>query len=331
MNTNPTPPVWVIIKDGRVIATHDEPCHLDGVQGIEYRAVTAPATAEELMRAIDAYAYDYGRMAVPKLAPSRFAVERALTAALSSASAQSIKDAATIADLTLRLNQADAQHKGLARIIASTRAVPNAEGALKNIELIEAVGFECQAGALEWSVPWRALKRFVQSAAQAAPAGATLIFPSPIDIAAAMTERAKTRTSGENIADVLFALAAAGMRNTASTPPPQPEAQAAPASTAEGVVGEPTYTAGAIRAAMKRAHIWQEAADVAMRHLRDAHPAAPPQPAPAAQGLTDAEIESEVACAFESTNDSAALPLHKYWFRKGLARGADAVLAAQKD
>lgn len=38
-----------------------------------------------------------------------------------------------------------------------------------------------------------------------------LIFPNPIDIAAAMTDQAKSRTSGENIADVLLALAKAGM------------------------------------------------------------------------------------------------------------------------
>jgi len=34
------PPVWVVIVDGKVIATDDEPCTLFGVDGVEYRPAT---------------------------------------------------------------------------------------------------------------------------------------------------------------------------------------------------------------------------------------------------------------------------------------------------
>ena len=30
------PDCWVVIKDGRIIATHDEPCHYDGIQAVRY-------------------------------------------------------------------------------------------------------------------------------------------------------------------------------------------------------------------------------------------------------------------------------------------------------
>ena len=37
MNEIILPPVWVIVKDGRVICTNDEPCVLDDIVGVEYR------------------------------------------------------------------------------------------------------------------------------------------------------------------------------------------------------------------------------------------------------------------------------------------------------
>jgi hypothetical protein len=30
------PPVWVIVKDGKILATNDEPCLLDGIVGVRY-------------------------------------------------------------------------------------------------------------------------------------------------------------------------------------------------------------------------------------------------------------------------------------------------------
>jgi hypothetical protein len=46
-----------------------------------------------------------------------------------------------------------------------------------------------------------------QAAPVAAAEPALLMFPHPIDIVASMTVQAKARTSGENIADVLLAIA----------------------------------------------------------------------------------------------------------------------------
>jgi hypothetical protein len=37
------PDCWVVIKDGRIIATHDEPCHHDGIQAVRY----APAARRQ--------------------------------------------------------------------------------------------------------------------------------------------------------------------------------------------------------------------------------------------------------------------------------------------
>lgn len=41
------PDCWVVVKDGRIVGTHDEPCSLDGVQGVRY----VPATALEALQA----------------------------------------------------------------------------------------------------------------------------------------------------------------------------------------------------------------------------------------------------------------------------------------
>lgn len=30
------PSVWVVVKDGRILATNDEPCHLNGIEGVRY-------------------------------------------------------------------------------------------------------------------------------------------------------------------------------------------------------------------------------------------------------------------------------------------------------
>jgi hypothetical protein len=37
------PDCWVVIKDDRIIATHDEPCHHDGIQAVRY----APAAQRQ--------------------------------------------------------------------------------------------------------------------------------------------------------------------------------------------------------------------------------------------------------------------------------------------
>jgi hypothetical protein len=37
------PDCWVVIKDGRIIATHDEPCHHDGIQAVRYAPAAQPA------------------------------------------------------------------------------------------------------------------------------------------------------------------------------------------------------------------------------------------------------------------------------------------------
>lgn len=49
-----------------------------------------------------------------------------------------------------------------------------------------------------------------------------LIFPNPLDIVAALSPEAKLRTTPENIADVMLALAAAGMRNVVTAEQAQP-------------------------------------------------------------------------------------------------------------
>jgi hypothetical protein len=43
------PDCWVVIKDGRIIATHDEPCHHDGIQAVRY----APAAQRQFVGLTD--------------------------------------------------------------------------------------------------------------------------------------------------------------------------------------------------------------------------------------------------------------------------------------
>ena len=40
------PDCWVVIKDGRIIATHDEPCHHDGIQAVRYAPAAQPAPVQ---------------------------------------------------------------------------------------------------------------------------------------------------------------------------------------------------------------------------------------------------------------------------------------------
>jgi len=55
------PPVWVIINDGKIVATNDEPCTLYGIRSIRY------APAEELLcvslRTAFQLGQDYWRLA----------------------------------------------------------------------------------------------------------------------------------------------------------------------------------------------------------------------------------------------------------------------------
>jgi hypothetical protein len=37
------PHCWVVIKDGRIIATHDGPSHYDGIQAVRYAPAAQPA------------------------------------------------------------------------------------------------------------------------------------------------------------------------------------------------------------------------------------------------------------------------------------------------
>jgi len=46
------PDCWVVIKDGRIIGTHDEPCHHEGVQGVRY--VPAPQAKQAIDHVPDA-------------------------------------------------------------------------------------------------------------------------------------------------------------------------------------------------------------------------------------------------------------------------------------
>lgn len=64
------------------------------------------------------------------------------------------------------------------------------------------------------------LEQTLAAAPKAAPQPARLMFPNPVDIFSAMSDTAKARTSPENVADVLMALAAAGMQ-TKPAPPKQ--------------------------------------------------------------------------------------------------------------
>jgi len=36
MSDTALPPVWVVVKDGHIIGTHDEPCTWDGIDGVRY-------------------------------------------------------------------------------------------------------------------------------------------------------------------------------------------------------------------------------------------------------------------------------------------------------
>jgi hypothetical protein len=39
------PPVWVVVKDGHIIGTHDEPCTWDGIDGVRYDPSAWPQDA----------------------------------------------------------------------------------------------------------------------------------------------------------------------------------------------------------------------------------------------------------------------------------------------
>lgn len=138
------PTVWVVIQNGKVLGTNDEPGELHGIAAIPYRPQIQPDTAP----------IDLGDVELPAGVDWKQRAE----------------------DYAYEINK------------------------LRNV-----IQSACIGGTDSM------LKRWVElfPDAPVPTVTAPLIFPHPLAITRAMTEQAKARTSPENIADVLLAIAQA--------------------------------------------------------------------------------------------------------------------------